>query len=96
MRKYREQYANDFDSAWNKIAALASLEFHTITGLPFSYSLTGNVVRPSRAAQNLSRSDFEKAAPLMRVIKGPSAIRDLVRGSAYIFAILADPRVRTS
>jgi len=81
-----------FDLVWKRIAACEGQEFQTPTGLAFSYSVNGKVLRPSRTGYNLSRSGFEKAWDLL-----PSATRrglnTAVRGPSYVIAILTDPRV---
>jgi hypothetical protein len=55
-----------------------------------------NSLRPSRARQNLLRSNFEKAFPLMGSIHGPGALSSIVRARTYVQAILADERVRSA
>lgn len=82
-----------FDRVWNRISDLQGSEFRTVTGLRFTYIVSGNGLHPSRAKQRIGRSDFEKAAPMMDSIRGPGDIANRVRGSAYVFAILSDPRV---
>lgn len=86
----------DFTNTWEAITALAGAEFRTITGKSFTYKMVRpNALRPSRARQNLSRSTFERAFPLMPAIKGPGELNRLVRGPAYVWAILADDRIRS-
>ena len=82
-----------FDSVWLSITSLDGQTFHTKKGLPFTYSVDGNTITPSRANQAISRSDFEKAHALMP-LEGPGEISSIVRGSAYVWAILNDGRVR--
>lgn len=81
------------EAAWVRIKSLEGEEFETKSGKPFTYEISGNVFRSSRAEQNITKGDFEKALELSP-LDGPSEIRDLVRGSAYIWAVLHDPRIR--
>lgn len=82
-----------FDSIWRRIEECEGKEFRTVTGLAFSYSIRGKVLRPSRTRYNLSRSEFEKAWELL-----PSATRSqlnkVVRGPSYVIAILIDPSIQ--
>ena len=80
---------------WERIAAHTGEQFKTKTGLPFSYSIHGNTLTTTRTDYPLARSEFEqllKEAPL----NGPGRVSDTVRGSAYVWAILHDKRVRGS
>ena len=78
---------------WGRIKALEGEEFHTKTGKPFTFEISGDVFRPSRTKYNVSKSDFGKA--LERVpFDGPGMVNYLVRGPTYIWAVLHDPRVR--
>ena len=81
-----------FDVLWRNIHHFAGEKFLTVTGLPFTYEAHESYVKPSRANQNISRSDFEKAYDLVP-LQSPAQIAKLVRGSAYVFAILTDPRI---
>jgi hypothetical protein len=78
---------------WCRVKSFQGQEFHTKTGKPFTYSVSGDVLNPSRTEYNLSKRDFEKALALVP-LEGPSQINQLVRGPAYIWAVLHDPRVR--
>lgn len=81
-----------FEDIWNRILALEGETFTTITGLPFTYVVTGDALYPSRTDYRLSRSDVEKAYGLVP-LPGPGVINRVVRGPAYIWAILHDSRV---
>ena len=83
------------DTIWKRLESLQGEQFETISGKPFTYEISGNVFVSSRTDFNLSRADFEKALALVP-IGGPGEISDLVRGSAYIWAVLHDRRVRKS
>lgn len=84
-----------FDQVWRRVQEFEGQEFQTATGLTFSYSIKGNVLRPSRTRYNLSRSGFEKVWQLL-----PSATRSrlnkVVRGPSYVIAVLTDPRISPS
>ena len=84
-----------FSSIWQRIVTCQGQQFRTVTGLSFTYEVKGQILRVSRASQNLPRSEFEKAYSLMP-IKGPGEISNLVRGSAYVYAILTDPRMEAA
>jgi hypothetical protein len=81
-----------FDALWANIRAHAGQDFQTTTGLAFTYEAHEGYIKPSRANQNISRSDFEKAYELVP-LRNPGQISKLVRGSAYVYAILTDPRI---
>lgn len=82
-----------FDTTWERIVACAGQPFKTVTGKPFTYTVAGLTVRPSRGGRKLSRSEFEKAWTLL-----PSATRSqlnsAIQGPSYIIAILTDARIR--
>ena len=80
------------DDVWNRIRNREGDAFSTKTGKVFKYAVSGNVLRPDRAQQNLPKSEFAKALSLWP-LDGPGKISNLVRGSAYIWAILHDPRI---
>jgi len=81
-----------FTETWNRITGLAGQVFHTKSGLEFTYRMSGNVVMTSRTKYQLSRANFETAYRLVP-LPGPGEINELVRGPAYIWAILHDERV---
>ena len=71
----------------------AGQQFQTKTGKRFFYEVVGAVFRPSRTKYNISKADFAKALALVPM-DGPGEISSLVRGSAYIWAVLHDRRIR--
>jgi hypothetical protein len=81
------------DEVWQRIKALERHNFETKTGKPFTFEVSGDVFRPSRAKQNISKADFQKALDLAP-FEGPAVVNDLVRGPAYVWAVLHDRRVR--
>ena len=109
LRKEREQFSaaveqrerlvggkTDFDAVWRSVVAHTGENFSTVKGLPFRYVQAGDSVWIERDGQiidqTLARGQFQKAWERWPVA-GPSELQDL-RGPAYVFAILSDPRVR--
>ena len=82
-----------FDTVWSRIQACAGQEFHTKTGVRFVYRVDGTAVIPEHTQYPIHMSQFQKAQELMP-LKGPSEINRLVRGPAYVYAILTDRRMR--
>ena len=83
----------DLQEVWMRIEALEGQEFQTKTGRPFTYEISGNVFRPSRTGHNISKSDFGRALELVP-FDGPGVVNELIRGPAYVWAVLHDRRVR--
>jgi len=83
------------EKIWARIEDLAGERFHTKTGKPFTYIVSGDVLVTSRTDYNLTKIDFNKALSIVP-IEGPGKINHLVRGPAYIWAILHDSRIRAS
>ena len=81
------------ETVWSRIKNHQGAIFETKTGKDFTFEISGNVFNPSRTKYNISKSDFEKVLPLVP-LDGPGTISNLVRGSAYIWAVLHDPRIR--
>lgn len=84
-----------FNSMWVRIVAFQGQTLRTVKGLPFIYEVKGQFIRVSPAKQNLSRTEFEKAYKLLP-LNGPGEINSIVRGPAYIYAILTDTRISGS
>jgi hypothetical protein len=82
----------NFDAVWSRIQACAGQEFHTKTGIRFVY-IDGTSVTPEHTKYPIHMSQFRKAYARMP-LKGPSEINRLVRGPAYVYAILTDRRTR--
>lgn len=81
-----------FDRVWRRIEEHEGEEFRQVRGQVFAYRIEDGQLRPSTVNQVLARSQFEKAYQRMPV-SGPGQFNDL-RGPAYLFAILSDPRIR--
>ncbi|GGA23782.1 hypothetical protein [Neptunicoccus cionae] len=81
------------EEVWKRIRSLEGDTFHTKTGKLFTFTVSGDVLRVSRTEYNLSKGNFAKGlenAPF----DGPGAVQSIVRGPAYVWAILHDVRVR--
>jgi hypothetical protein len=81
-----------FSEVWRRIEEHAGETFRTKTGLKFVYRVEGEYVIPDRTGYPLYRSNFEKAYEMVP-IKGPGVINNIVRGPAYVWAILHDRRI---
>jgi hypothetical protein len=82
----------DFDGIWQRIVANAGQSFATVRGVTFQYVINGNAVIPQHTGYPLHRSQFKIAADMWPVT-GPGELSQIVRGSAYVYAILHDSRV---
>lgn len=82
-----------FEAIWENIVRCSGQKFFNKTGLPFTYQIIDDSVITSRTNYSLSKEQFKKAAEISYLI-GPGQINHLVRGPAYIYAILADSRIR--
>ena len=81
-----------FIEIWNLIIAHAGDNFYTKTGLEFTYEVNGNIFYPSRTDYKVLKGDFERAYTLVP-LDGPGRINKIVRGPAYVWAVLHDQRV---
>jgi len=81
-----------FEEVWSRIVAHTGKPFHTKTGLEFTYDIKGDGLYPSRTNYRISNADFRKAYTMVP-IDGPVVINEIVRGPAYIWAILHDHRI---
>ena len=84
----------DFEEVWDRVRGCAGQEFKTVRGLPFTYKMSGDYLKPSRTNVELSKGDFRRAYELMP-LTGPGRINRLVMGPAYVFAVLTDARIKT-
>lgn len=81
-----------FNQIWNLVVSLTGQPFQTKLGLAFTYKVRASTVFPSRTAYQISKADFEAAYKLVP-LTGPGKIKTIVRGPAYVWAILQDHRV---
>ena len=82
----------NIDAIWEKIVSLEGERFFTATKLEFTYKVNNNSLTTTRTNYPLSKRNFEKALEYMP-LSGPSVINAVVRGPAYVYAILMDKRV---
>ncbi|HEX9429268.1 MAG TPA: hypothetical protein VF944_02730 [Candidatus Bathyarchaeia archaeon] len=81
-----------FSEVWFRIRGHSGETFVTKTGLEFAYEVKDDAFFPSRTDYRISKTDFEKAYRLVP-LEGPGVIASLVRGSAYVWAVLHDRRI---
>ena len=86
----------EFERVWQSVVAHAGEKFSTSKGLLFRYVVAGHTVKIERDGrivdQALATGEFRKAWQRWPV-SGPGELNDVVRGPAYIFAILSDARI---
>lgn len=81
------------DDVWHRLKGLEGHDFETKTGKPFTFEISGDVFHPSRTRYNVAKADIRKALDLVP-FDGPGVINRIVRGPAYVWAVLHDRRVR--
>ena len=81
-----------FDEIWERIVTHTGEDFQTITGLEFTYRIVGDGFFPSRTDYRIPKSDFKQAYRAVP-ISGPGEINNIVRGPAYVWAVLHDDRI---
>lgn len=84
----------DIETVWARIVAHQERTFHQVEGGEFTYTVSGNVLRPDRTNRNIPKSDFAKALPLAPFSSTTQVNRLGVQGPSYVFAILMDARIR--
>jgi len=99
LKKFREfileQWNNnfaEFEDVWNRITKHQGEIFHTIRGLKLKYEVKGDKIYHNRTKPPILKSDFKRIYQKFPIEK-PSEIQGLVRGSAYVYAILSDERI---
>ena len=85
----------NIDTVWARIRKLEGHDFETKRGLPFRYEISGDIFLPSRTKYKIAKTNFEKALE-HTPMDGLGQISNLVRGSAYVWAVLHDARIRRS
>ena len=81
-----------FEEIWRRIVTHEGEIFRTKTGLEFTYRIDGEGFYPSRTSYRTSKTDFRRAYEIVP-IDGPGVINDIVRGPAYVWAVLHDQRI---
>jgi len=83
----------EFEDVWRRICELQGVPFHTTRGLEFTYSIEGNVLRPSRTEWNIPKESLAHAHAFGSV-SGPGDYQGTsIQGPSYVWAILHDKRV---
>lgn len=77
----------DFEAVWARIVQNAGQTFHTVTGLPFTYEVTGDIVRTGRTHYRLRKADFKSAFEQMP-LSGSGQISRSVNGPSCVYAVL--------
>lgn len=80
-----------FEPIRARIETHAGAFFKTDAGRWFTYKVDGDAVLPSQTEVRIPLSDFELAFPLLPV--PASKLNKFVKGPAYVWAILHDPRI---
>ena len=80
-----------FDAVWQRICANEREFFKTDGGRWFTYRIEAEELRPSQSDLRIARSEFERVFPLLPV--PPAKMNKYVKGPAYVWAILHDPRI---
>ena len=84
------------DTLWERLQAHEGEVFYTITGLPFTYQMENGSLIPIRdgepVKQSLSRQNFAKALERLP-FNSPGEINGTIRGPAYVYTLLHDPRI---
>ena len=81
-----------FEKVWGKILEHQNEIFYTKSGLELKYKVVDDKLYHNRTNPEIYKSEFKRAYKKFP-IKYPSDIKNLVRGSAYIFSILMDDRI---
>jgi hypothetical protein len=81
----------EFDDVWRRIVTLSGEIFQQKRGNAFTYTVSGNSLKPSTTNRQLPRSHFARAFA-RRPLDGPGQLQDL-QGPSFLFAILTDPRI---
>ena len=85
--------STSFPAVWARIASHAGQRFCTQTGRPFTYSIRPDGLVTDHAHHALAKANFSEALKHVP-FDGPGKIAQNVRGPAYVWAILHDPRIR--
>ena len=82
---------NSFDELWGRLRSLQGHVFHTLRGMPFTYTISGGVVKIDRKKGPITRATVELAYKTVVTargsISGPKALRCF--GASYLYAIFA-------
>jgi hypothetical protein len=70
----------------------AGQTFRTKTGVPFTYELIGEAIRPDRTNYRIPLSDFCRALELVPFDR-PEVINHIIQCPSYVWAIVHDRRI---
>ena len=80
-----------FDECWERLRSLQGYTFHTLRGMPFTYTIHGGVMRIDRKKGPITKATVELAyktvSELHGAVPGPKALHCF--GASYIYAIFA-------
>lgn len=85
---------SSFEEVWSRVCTCAGQILYTKTGVAFTYRVEGRSVVPDRTGYPSHAAQLKKVHDLGPLV-GPGEINRLVRGPAYVYAILSDPRIRS-
>ena len=85
--------STSFTAVWARIASHAGQRFCTQNGVPFTYAIGPDGLVTDRTDHPLAKASFSVALKQVP-FDGPGKIAQSVRGPAYVWAILHDPRIR--
>jgi len=83
----------NIETIWIRIKNHEGEDFETKTGKPFTYEIVNGLLVPDRTNYPLAKREFIKTLNHVP-LNGPGEISSIVRGSAYVWAILYDRRIR--
>lgn len=86
--------AAHLDRVWEQIERHGGQPFTLKSGQDFTYQVSGSVLMPSTANWDVPKSEVREALARMPVA-GPAQLKDL-QASAFLYAILTDPRISSA
>jgi hypothetical protein len=86
-------YKPPFDEVLKQLRNHQGETFPTKTNLEFTYRIDDLAFYPSRTKYRIPISELKKAYNLVP-FDGPGKVNSLVRGPAYLWAVLHDSRIR--
>jgi hypothetical protein len=79
------------ERVWAQVERCGGQPFTLKSGQQFTYQVSGSVLMPSTANWDVPKSEVQEALARMPV-SGPAQLKDL-QASAFLYAILTDPRI---
>jgi len=83
----------NINELWDKLIDYEGKEFHTKTGLPFSYEALDDKVIISRNGKKYHANEKDFLLVLNNPKKDRYFYRDNMRVSSYVLGIMSDPRI---